>query len=67
MNKYASRMFIICLIFSVTGCAAFIFMDGKLSGGDFVALALGIPSAFGLKDAAINYIHRDKKNPDVES
>jgi hypothetical protein len=57
-------MWFICLLFAVTGCAAFIFMDNKLSGGDFVALALGIPTAFGLKDAVINFIHRDKPNPD---
>lgn len=60
MNKYYGRMFVICLIFTVAGCVAFLFMDNKLSGGDFVALALGIPAAFGLKDAALNYIHKDK-------
>ena len=64
MSKYYSRMFGICLLFTVTGCIAFLFMDYKLTGGDFVALALGIPAAFGLKDAAINYIHRDKADPD---
>lgn len=60
MSKYLGRMFIVCLIFTVTGCVAFLFMDDKLTGGDFVALALGIPTAFGLKDAALNLIHRGK-------
>lgn len=59
-NKYFGRMFIICLIFTLTACVAFLFMDSKLTGGDFVALALGIPTAFGLKDAALNFIHKDK-------
>lgn len=59
-NKYFGRMFLICLIFTLTGCVAFLFMDDKLTGGDFVALALGIPTAFGLKDAALNFIHRGK-------
>jgi hypothetical protein len=59
-NKYFGRMFLICLIFTLTGCVAFLFMDNKLTGGDFIALALGIPTAFGLKDAALNFIHRGK-------
>ena len=64
MSKYLSRMWIIALLFTLTGCAAFLFMDGKLSGGDFVTLALGVLGAFGAKDAAINWIHRDKPDPD---
>jgi hypothetical protein len=40
------------------------FFGKLLTGGEFVSLALGIPTAFGLKDAAINYIHRDKADPD---
>jgi hypothetical protein len=55
-------MFIICSLFAVAGIVGFF---GKLlAGGEFVSLALGIPAAFGLKDAAINYIHKDKPNPD---
>ena len=65
MSKYFGRMFAICVIFTVTGCVAFLFMDDKLSGGDFVALALGVPAAFGLKDAALNLIHR--KSNDKET
>lgn len=62
MNKYFGRMFAICVIFTLTGCIAFLFMDDKLTGGDFVALALGIPAAFGLKDAALTFITRKKAN-----
>ena len=54
VTKYFGRMFIICLIFTLTGCAAFLLWD---------ALALGVPTAFGLKDAALNFIHR--RNPDA--
>jgi len=62
VSKYYSRMFLICALFAAVGCVGFF---GKLlTGGEFVSLALGIPTAFGLKDAAINYIHRDKANPD---
>jgi hypothetical protein len=60
MNKYFGRMFIICLVFAAAGLYDFIF-GHKLTGGDFVTLALGIPTAFGLKDAALNLIYRDKK------
>lgn len=60
MNKYFGRMFLICLLFTLTGCWAFLFMTGKLTGSEFVTLALGIPTAFGLKDAALNFIHRGK-------
>ena len=55
-SKYYSRMFLICSLFTVVGCAGF-FM-GLLTEGNFVALALGIPTAFGLKDAAITFIHK---------
>jgi hypothetical protein len=58
VNKYFGRMFLICSTFTLTSCTAFLFMEGKLTGGEFIALALGIPSAFGLKDAALNFIHR---------
>lgn len=63
LNKYMSRKFLIASLFCVTGCAVFAF-SGKLSGGEFVSLALGITGLFGASDAAINYIHRDKENPD---
>lgn len=60
MNKYFGRMFLVCLLFSLSS-VAFLYL-GKLSSGDFVTLALGIPAAFGLKDAALNYIHRNGTN-----
>lgn len=61
--KYLSRKFLIASMFGVTGCAVFAF-TGKLTGAEFVSLALGLTGLFGASDAAINYIHRDKKNPD---
>jgi hypothetical protein len=61
--KYLSRKFILALLFTVTGCGVFAFAD-KLTGGEFVALVGVILGAFTAGDAAINYIHRDKRNPD---
>jgi drug/metabolite transporter (DMT)-like permease len=57
--KYLSRKFIIASLFSVTGCAVFAF-TGKLTGGEFVGLALGLTGAFTAGDVALNAIH--KKN-----
>lgn len=64
MSKYFSRKFLIALIFTVSGCAA-LFLTDKIDGGDFVTLALGISGLFGASDAALNYIHRDKADPDA--
>ena len=61
--KYLSRKFLIASLFAVTTCAAFAF-TGKLTGSEFVTLALGLTGLFGASDAAINYIHKDKKDPD---
>lgn len=61
--KYLSRKFILAFMFTVTGCAVFSF-TGKLTGGEFVTLVGVILGAFTAGDAAINYIHRDKRNPD---
>lgn len=63
MSKFLSRKFMIAFLFSVTGCAVFA-LTGKLTGAEFVSLALGITGLFGAGDAAINWIHRDKQNPD---
>lgn len=57
--KFLSRKFIIAAVFSVTGCGVFAF-TGKLTGGEFVSLALGIVGLFGGADVALNAIH--KKN-----
>jgi hypothetical protein len=59
MSKYLSRKFLIAGLFSVTGCAVFAF-TGKLTGGEFITLALGISGLFGGADVALNAIH--KKN-----
>jgi hypothetical protein len=61
--KYASRKFILAFVFAVTGCAVFAF-TAKLTGGEFVALVGVVLGAFTAGDVGINYIHRDKKNPD---
>jgi hypothetical protein len=63
MNKYISRKFILALLFALTGCLVFAF-TAKLSGGEFVTLVGVVLGAFTAGDAAINYIHRDKPNPD---
>jgi len=44
-------------MFAMTGCGAFLF-TGKLTGGEFVSLALGIVGLFGGADVALNAIHR---------
>lgn len=64
MTKFFSRKWILALLFTLTGCAGFL-MTGKLTGAEFVSLALGITGLFGASDAAINFIHRDKADPDV--
>ena len=63
MSKYLSRKWLLASLFGVTGCGAFLF-TGKLTGGEFVSLALGLTGLFGAADAAINFVHRDKVDPD---
>lgn len=50
--KYLSRKFIIAAIFTLTGCTAFL-LCGKLTGGEFVSLALGILGTFTAGDVAV--------------
>lgn len=57
MSKFASRKFIIALIFAVSGSAA-LFLTDKIGGGEFVTLALGLAGLFNVTDAAINAIHK---------
>jgi hypothetical protein len=57
MTKFLSRKFIIAGLFAITGCSAFLF-TGKLTGGEFITLALGIAGLFGAGDVAINAIHK---------
>ena len=63
MSKYLSRKWLLAALFAVTGCGAFLF-TGKLDGGQFVSLALGLVGLFGAADAAINWAHKDKPDPD---
>lgn len=56
--KFLSRKFLIAALFTVTGCVAFLFFDGKLTGGEFVAFGLGVLGTFTAGDAAINAIHK---------
>ena len=63
MGKFLSRKFILAFIFTFTGCAVFAFTN-KLSGGDFILLVGSIMGAFTAGDVALNYIHKDKQNPD---
>lgn len=57
MSKFWSRKFLIAGLFAITGCSAFLF-TGKLTGGEFITLALGISGLFGAGDVAINAIHK---------
>jgi hypothetical protein len=59
VSKFLSRKFILAAIFTVTGCLVFAFTP-KLTGAEFVGLALGLVGLFNATDAAINLIH--KKN-----
>lgn len=63
--KYLSRKFLIAMTFTLTACAGFLFYDAKLTGGEFVALALGILAAFTGGDVALNAIH--KRNSEQEA
>lgn len=55
MNKYLSRKFIIAMIFTVSACIGFL-ATGKLTGAEFVTLALGIPGLFTAGDVAIKHV-----------
>lgn len=63
MSKYLSRKWLLASLFGVTGCVAFLF-TGKLTGAEFVQLAIGLVGLFGAADAAINWAHRNKSDPD---
>lgn len=64
MSKFLSRKFILALLFTVTSCLG-LFLTEKIDGGNFVALVGIVLGAFTAGDAAINYIHRDKADPDA--
>jgi hypothetical protein len=63
--KYMSRKFLLAAAFSITGCVAFLFFEGKLTGGEFITLGLGVLGTFTAGDAALNAIH--KRNSDQET
>lgn len=63
--KYLSRKFLIAAMFGLTACIALLFYDNKLTGGEFVSIALGIVGLFGGADVALNAIH--KKNSESNS
>jgi hypothetical protein len=63
MHKYLSRKFLLALIFTITGCTVFAFTS-KLTGGEWIALVGIIMGVFTAGDAAVNLIHKDKRNPD---
>lgn len=56
--KYLSRKFLLAAAIVITGCIAFLFYDGKLTGGEFITLGLGVLGTFTAGDAAINAIHK---------
>lgn len=61
--KYLSRKFILAFMFAVTGCGVFAFTM-KLTGGEFITLVGIILGVFTAGDAGLNFIHRNKKDPD---
>ena len=63
MSKFLSRKWLIAMAFTLTGCVVFA-LTSKLTGGEFVSLALGMVGLFGGADVALNAIH--KKNAETE-
>lgn len=61
--KYLSRKFIIVLLLTLATIVAL--FVGKLVGSEFVTMAGILIGAFTAGDVALNYIHKDKKNPDA--
>ena len=56
--KYFSRKFILALAFAASGCCAFLFYDGKLTGGEFITLVGIVLGSFTAGDVALNAIHK---------
>lgn len=57
MSKFFSRKWLLAMVFALTGCGVFAF-TAKLTGAEFVSLALGLVGLFGGADVALNAIHR---------
>lgn len=62
MTKYISRKFVIVVSFTLATIAALFI--GKLTGAEFVTMAGLLVGSFTAGDVALNWIHRDKANPD---
>jgi hypothetical protein len=60
--KYISRKFVIVASFTSATIAALYI--GRLTGAEFVTMAGLLVGSFTAGDVALNWIHRDKKNPD---
>jgi hypothetical protein len=60
--KYLSRKFIVVISFTLATIAALFI--GRLTGAEFVTLAGLLVGSFTAGDVAINWIHKDKANPD---
>lgn len=58
MSKYLSRKFLLAAAFTITGCIAFLFYDGKLTGGEFITLIGIVLGSFTAGDVALNAIHK---------
>jgi hypothetical protein len=65
-NKYLSRNWLLALLFGLTGCAVFAFTT-KLTGGEFVNLAIGLTGIFRAGDAAVNWIQVKRQESANES
>ncbi len=63
--KYFSRKFLIAMCFTLTGCAAYLFYDSKLTGCEFITLVGIIMGSFTAGDVALNAIH--KRNSESNS
>jgi hypothetical protein len=63
--KYFSRKFLLAAAMTITGCVAFLFYDGKLTGGEFITLVGIVLGSFTAGDVALNAIH--KRNSESET
>ena len=64
--KYLSRKFLIAAAFTITGCCAFLFYDGKLTGAEFISLVGIVLASFTAGDVALNYIHKKNSEEDAK-
>lgn len=61
--KFLSRKFIIVFCLTLATIAALFI--GRLTGNEFVTMAGILVGSFTAGDVALNWIHKDKKNPDA--